>query len=79
MDNGRYLQVLLRWNLQNQHSIIPKSTKPSRIEENASIWDWQLNAEDFDRLSSLKTQVTLQRMAAAADAENSVGQNLSVC
>ena len=76
-NDRRSLQVLLRWNIQNGNSVIPKSTNPSRIEENASIWDWQLNAEDFDWLSSLKTQVTLHRMAAAADGlRTSVGQNV---
>ena len=52
------MQVLLRWNVQHDISVIPKSTKEERIEENAGIWDWELPAEDFDTLSSLKKQVT---------------------
>ena len=52
------MQVLLRWNVQHDISVIPKSTKEERIEENAGIWDWELSAEDFEALSSLKKQVS---------------------
>lgn len=37
--------------------MIPKSTNPLRIEQNARLWDWQLSVEDFERLSNLETQV----------------------
>ena len=53
------MQVLLRWNVQHDISVIPKSTKEERIEENAGLWDWELSAEDFETLSTLKTQVVL--------------------
>lgn len=43
--------------MQHGISVIPKSTKPDRIEENAGIWGWELSTEDFATLSNLKTQV----------------------
>lgn len=50
--------MLLRWNVQHGSCVIPKSTKPQRIEENAGIWDWSLSKEDYDTLSSIKFQVS---------------------
>lgn len=55
--HDKFLQVLLRWNIQNDVVVIPKSTKPHRIEENAGIWDWELTEEEMNRLGSLKKQV----------------------
>lgn len=52
-----FVQVLLRWNLQHGSCVIPKSTNPSRIDENKGIWDWSLSKEDYDKLSSIKFQV----------------------
>jgi diketogulonate reductase-like aldo/keto reductase len=33
-------QVMLRWGLQHGRSVIPKSTKPSRIAENSDVSDF---------------------------------------
>src|SRR5437660_3712646 len=38
-------QVLLRWGLQHRRSVIPKSTKPSRIQENINVFDFRLSAD----------------------------------
>ena len=46
-------QVLLRWALQKGTVVIPKSSKKERIEENAEIFDFELNDEDMRRLDSL--------------------------
>ena len=34
-------QVMLRWGLQHGRSVIPKSTKPSRIAENINVFDFE--------------------------------------
>ena len=46
-------QVILRWDLQNEVITIPKSVKEHRIIENADIFDFELSADDMDRLNSL--------------------------
>lgn len=46
-------QVVLRWHLQNDTIIIPKSVTPSRIEENAQIFDFELTPKQMDKLQSL--------------------------
>lgn len=46
-------QVILRWDLQNGVVTIPKSVKEHRIIENADIFDFELSAEEMDRLTSL--------------------------
>lgn len=46
-------QIILRWDLQNGIVTIPKSTKEHRIVENASIFDFELTAEDMEQIDSL--------------------------
>lgn len=46
-------QVVLRWNVQRGVTVIPKSTKQNRIEENINIWDFSLTDEEMTQISSL--------------------------
>ncbi len=46
-------QVLLRWCLQRDTVVIPKSTHRERIEENAQIFDFTLSDEDVASLDEL--------------------------
>jgi diketogulonate reductase-like aldo/keto reductase len=46
-------QVLLRWCLQRDALVIPKSTHRERIEENAQIFDFALSDEDLATLDAL--------------------------
>jgi diketogulonate reductase-like aldo/keto reductase len=48
-------QVMLRWGVQQGRSVIPKSTRPSRIAENIAIFDFDLTADQLDALDSLDT------------------------
>jgi diketogulonate reductase-like aldo/keto reductase len=46
-------QVLLRWCVQHDVVVIPKSTHRERIEENAQIFDFELSVQDMAALDAL--------------------------
>ena len=46
-------QVLLRWALQHNVVAIPKSARNERIEENAALYDFELDANEMARLDAL--------------------------
>jgi diketogulonate reductase-like aldo/keto reductase len=48
-------QVLLRWCLERDLVVLPKSTHRERIEENAQIFDFTLPDEDLAELDALDT------------------------
>jgi diketogulonate reductase-like aldo/keto reductase len=48
-------QVMLRWHLQEQRSVIPKSTRPHRIAENFEIFDFELTSDELSAIDGLDT------------------------
>ena len=48
-------QIVLRWHVQNGLIVIPKSSHPDRIRENAAIFDFTLTPADLATLSELAT------------------------
>ncbi len=48
-------QVMLRWGLQQGRSVIPKSTKPSRIAQNIDVFDFELSADEMAAIDGLDT------------------------
>jgi 2,5-diketo-D-gluconate reductase A len=46
-------QVTLRWHVQRGDVIFPKSTTPSRIEENFELFDFELTESDMAAISAL--------------------------
>lgn len=57
-------QVVLRWDLQSGIVTIPKSVQEPRIIENASIFDFELDAEDMGAIDGLNRN---QRVGADPD------------
>jgi len=48
-------QVMLRWGLQHGRSVIPKSTKSTRIAENINVFDFELSADEITAIDGLDT------------------------
>lgn len=46
-------QVLIRWSLQYGFVVLPKSSNPERIRQNADVHDFELTETDMDRLDRL--------------------------
>lgn len=46
-------QIVLRWHLQNDVIIIPKSVHADRIEENANLFDFELSLDEMNQVNSL--------------------------
>jgi diketogulonate reductase-like aldo/keto reductase len=52
-------QVVLRWHLQSGHIVIPKTTSPSRMAENAAVFDFELSADELASIASMNTSERL--------------------
>lgn len=46
-------QVILRWNLQKGVVVIPGSSNPDHIQENTELFDFELTAEEMERINAL--------------------------
>ena len=46
-------QTILRWHLQNNTIVIPKSVTPSRIEENINVFDFVLTQDEMEEIDQL--------------------------
>jgi diketogulonate reductase-like aldo/keto reductase len=47
-------QVLLRWGLQREMIVLPKSTRPERLAENLALFDFTLSAAELAQLDALE-------------------------
>lgn len=50
-------QVSLRWLLQNDLIVIPKSTSKEHLEEDLDVFDWELSEEDHQRIAESSSRV----------------------
>lgn len=47
-------QVCVRWCLQHNVLPLPKSTTPSRIQENIDVFDFELSEEDMRKIDAME-------------------------
>lgn len=48
-------QVMLRWLLQRDVMVIPKSVKKERMQENIDVFDFELSSKDMETIAELDT------------------------
>ncbi len=46
-------QIILKWLINQNIIVIPKSTNPQRVKENIELFDWELSPEDIKTLDNL--------------------------
>ncbi len=46
-------QILIRWALEEEIVVIPKSSNPTRIQQNADVFDFSITKEDMEKLNGL--------------------------
>jgi 2,5-diketo-D-gluconate reductase A len=46
-------QVILRWHIQMGHMVIPKSSQPTRLQENFNLWNLHLDDAAMARIAAL--------------------------
>ena len=51
--NKSVSQICLRWVIQHNVIIIPKSTSPNRMEENLALFDFELSQSEMDVINAL--------------------------
>lgn len=49
-------QVILRWHIQRGIVSIPKSANVARMQQNFDVFDFELSAEDMDKITTLDQQ-----------------------
>ncbi len=51
--NKSVSQVCLRWIIQHEVIVIPKSTNPERIQENIELFDFELTSAEMEKIDQL--------------------------
>lgn len=67
-------QVTLRWLIQRDVVVIPKSVRSERMAENLNVFDFQLSQDDMDAIATLDTGSSLFFDHRTADAAKWLGE-----
>ena len=66
-------QVVLRWAVENDVVVLPKSTSAEHIEQNLDIFDWELDDADHQRIDDIEREQPVYDMAAFDWTANTYG------
>jgi len=56
--NKTVAQIILRWLIQRDVVVIPKTVRQERMVENFSVFDFELSREDMDAILTLDTKTS---------------------
>lgn len=73
--NKTAAQVIIRWHIQEGHSVIPGSSNPAHIKENIEVFDFALNDEEMKAMRSLNKEKRFFDMKGFYDRMKSTEQN----
>ncbi len=57
------MQIILRWHIQEGTIVFPKSTNPKHIQDNIDIFDFELTADEMERIRALDKGVRFFNMS----------------
>lgn len=46
-------QLVLRWGLQRNTVVIPKTSKVERLQENFAVFDFEISGEDMEKMKAV--------------------------
>jgi len=69
-------QIMLRWLIEQNLIVLPKSVTPSRVAENFAIFDFKLDKDDLAKLAKLDKDLRTCWDPTTAPMSDGVGVNL---
>jgi 2,5-diketo-D-gluconate reductase A len=70
-------QVVLRWLIQRDVVVIPKSVRPERMRENFDVFDFELGEDEMQRIAALDTGLRSSSTTAIRRSPASSGRSAS--
>lgn len=61
--NKTVAQIVLRWGIQRNTVVIPKSSKIERLKENFEVFDFEISKEDMDKIKSVDRKLRTNQPA----------------
>ena len=63
-------QIILRWHLDKDNIIFPKSTNPEHMKDNLNIFDFKLTKEEINEIDKLEKNIDFKEYFAKRKGEN---------
>ena len=52
-------QIVLKWAVENDVVVLPKSSSPDHVRANRELFDWELDGADHDRIDDIDREETI--------------------